>query len=494
MKVIAFYLPQFHKIPENDLWWGEGFTDWEAVKNACALAEGHNQPRIPLEGYYDLLDKSVMEHQAELMHEYGIDGMCIYHYWFKDGRRILEKPAENLLRWKEIDMPYCFCWANETWARSWSNIVEKNVWANTFEQKQWDDGPQVLLKQKYGMREQWIEHFEYLLPFFRDERYIKKDNKPVFMVYKAEAIPCLADMTQEWSRLAKQNGFDGLYFIGAETGNGADSFLDALYCPEPKTSIKDVRHFDKNLTQISYDEVWNKILSAKKRKNVYLTGFVSYDDSPRRGIEGVCISDFSLEAFQKNLAKLMARNETRGMDITFLNAWNEWGESMYLEPDTRHKYGYLQAVKNAKDNYRRYLSEYKEETYETDTVRQDSDKYESYFNLLDIWMGLRERKIAVADELVKRNFHSIIIHGYGVFARHLIAELENSPVTVKCIVDQRKGKIHAPYEIYDFGDEIPAADAVVVTVPFYYNEIRQKYRKKGIINIISVEEMIRESM
>ena len=133
MKVIAMYLPQFHKVKENDEWWGDGFTDWVSARQAVPLFDDHYQPHIPQNrNYYDLTDKKTILWQAELMKKYGVDGVCMYHYWFKDGRKILEKPAENLLQWKDVNMPYCFCWANETWARSWSNI-KGNVWSNLSE-------------------------------------------------------------------------------------------------------------------------------------------------------------------------------------------------------------------------------------------------------------------------------------------------------------------------------------------------------------------------
>ena len=216
MKILALYLPQFHRVKENDEWWGEGFTEWTAVKDAMPFFNGHYQPRRPLnDNYYDLMEKKTMRWQARLMKEYGIDGMCMYHYWFKDGRRILEKPAENLLEWKDINMPFCFCWANMTWARTWSNIRNSAVWANKYEgeSKEIDDG--ILLEQKYGGLLDWKEHFKYLLPFFKDERYIKKDNKPVFVLYKTELIDCLEEMTEKWQEWAVENGFNGIYFIGA---------------------------------------------------------------------------------------------------------------------------------------------------------------------------------------------------------------------------------------------------------------------------------------
>ena len=205
IKVLAMYLPQFHRVKENDEWWGEGFTDWTAVKSGVPLYEEHDQPKKPLNGnYYDLLEKSTMQQQSKWMQEYKVDGLCFYHYYFKDGRKILEKPAENLLKWKDINMPYCFCWANESWARTWSNIGNKNTWSAKLEKKEISDvnGRGVLLEQKYGREDDWRKHFEYLLPFFRDERYIKIEGLPIFLIYKPSEIYCLNQMLDYWRKLA----------------------------------------------------------------------------------------------------------------------------------------------------------------------------------------------------------------------------------------------------------------------------------------------------
>ncbi len=184
MRLIAMYLPQFHRIPENDRWWGNGFTDWVTTREAMPLFDGHNQPRVPKDKYYyDLSDTSVMRWQANLMHEYGVDGMCIYHYYFADGKKVLERPLENLLAEKDIDMPFCICWANESWARSWSRLEQKNVWANTHEVAPSSEDDGVLLRQRYGDEGAWREHFKYLLPFFKDSRYICVEHKPVFVLY-----------------------------------------------------------------------------------------------------------------------------------------------------------------------------------------------------------------------------------------------------------------------------------------------------------------------
>ena len=194
MRIIAFYLPQFHNIPENDEWWGDGFTEWVNVKKAEPIYEGHEQPRVPLDGnYYNLLDDDVKIWQAELAKKYGIYGFCYYHYWF-NGKLLLEKPMEQMLENKKVDLPFCVCWANEPWTRAW--VGEKKV----------------LIGQEYGTEKEWKEHFDYMLPFFRDDRYIKEDNRPLYVIYRPEIIPCLQEMLALWDKLAKENGFDGMCF------------------------------------------------------------------------------------------------------------------------------------------------------------------------------------------------------------------------------------------------------------------------------------------
>ena len=192
-KVLALHLPQYHRIPENDRWWGEGFTDWVNVRKAKPLFQGHEQPVVPLNNnYYDLSDTAAIRWQAQLAKQYGVYGFCYYHYWFS-GRKLLEKPCELLLDHKDIDIKYCFCWANESWARTWDG-------------KEHD----VLMKQVYGGREDWTAHFDYLLPFFQDERYIRIDNKPVIFIYSCHRIADFDDVVAWWDELARENGFDGV--------------------------------------------------------------------------------------------------------------------------------------------------------------------------------------------------------------------------------------------------------------------------------------------
>lgn len=171
MKVVALYLPQFHKVPENEAWWGKDFTDWVSTKNGFPVYKDHYQPHIPLnKNYYDLLDKNTMQWQSELMRKYQIDGFCFYHYWFNDDKQMLEKPAQNLLKWDDIDMPFCFCWANMSWARSWAKMKDADFWINEDEITTAEYGKALLIEQTYGEKANWEKHFNYLLKFFMDSR------------------------------------------------------------------------------------------------------------------------------------------------------------------------------------------------------------------------------------------------------------------------------------------------------------------------------------
>ena len=210
IKALAIYLPQFHEVKENNEWWGRGFTEWTAVKSNEPYFENQRQPRVPYgENYYDLMNKETFEHQAELIKKYGIYGFCFYHYYFKDNKKILEKPVEKLLEWQDINIPFCFNWASESWVRSWSKIYG-NVWGEKCENKDIKIGKEILLQEYYGEEEAWKEHFNYLLPFFKDRRYIKKDGKPVFIFYNANRIICLSEMIEYWNKLAIENGFEGM--------------------------------------------------------------------------------------------------------------------------------------------------------------------------------------------------------------------------------------------------------------------------------------------
>jgi Glycosyltransferase WbsX len=198
--VLAYYLPQFHPIPENDEWWGEGFTEWTNVRKAKPLFSGHKQPLVPGElGYYNLMDKEVQIRQSEMAEKYGIDGFIYYQYWFGNGKMLLEKPAEQMLRTPEIKTPFCFCWANETWRGVWHGLSENKM----------------LIEQTFPGKEDFEQYFEYLLPFFKDSRYIKINNKPLFHVFRFGHFPDPDLFIKTFNDLAVKAGFDGMYLIVA---------------------------------------------------------------------------------------------------------------------------------------------------------------------------------------------------------------------------------------------------------------------------------------
>lgn len=499
VRVIAMYLPQFHRVKENDEWWGEGFTDWVSTRQAVPLFEGHFQPHVPLDqNYYDLTDQKTMLWQAELMKQYGVDGVCMYHYWFKEGKRILEKPAENLLQWKEVYMPFCFCWANETWARSWSN-VKGNVWSNLNEPMKKMGDRAILLEQKYGEKEQWKEHFEYLLPFFQDSRYIHVDGKPLFVFYKASDIPCLEEMILYWKELAIESGLKGLYFIGGNVDSSVTMELDAELIHEPVKSFRRIIGFkaENRVFSVDYEKVWEQILNTVPNgRKTYFGGFSGYDDTPRRGIEGVVVRDATPEHFCGYLTELMAKNAANGSEIAFINAWNEWGEGMHLEPDERFGTAFLEGIKKAKKDYVdkkwKYMPAYYSDTDELLRIQKECDKFEKYLRVLDKWMSLRERGIRLDQYLLEQGYKRISIYGYGVFGQHLVEELKGSELNIEYIIDRQKDKIHVDYPVYHPTERLPECDVIVITSFYFLNKIKKDledvpYQK------ISIETMVNEN-
>ena len=216
VKIIANYLPQYHEIPENNLFWGKGYTDWIAVKNAKPLYDGHCEPRVPLNNnYYSLDEVKTLEWQASLAREYGIYGFGIYHYWFSSKLKLLEKPAELLLSNQQIDINYMFIWDNCSWKRTWGNVKNGNDWAPQFDRErhqQGEQGSSILAELVYGTEQDWEMHFNYLLPFFQDDRYIKIKGMPLFaFMVPSNDFETLVNMVDYWELLAKKAGFPGLY-------------------------------------------------------------------------------------------------------------------------------------------------------------------------------------------------------------------------------------------------------------------------------------------
>lgn len=495
-KVIAMYLPQFHRVIENDKWWGEGYTEWTAVKQAVSLFEGHYQPRKPLnDNYYDLMDKNVMIEQSKLMKQYNVHGFCFYHYWFKDGRMILEKPAENLIKWTDIDIPFCFSWANESWVRTWSALNNENSWACKYEKSKQDDENEtgILLEQRYGGKEDWKKHFYYLLPFFKDARYIKIDEKPVFLFYKPDVISCLKDMIDYWKELARIEGLNGIYFIGTNTLK-KDNFA-AILRQEPQRIMKFVKsEYNNGVRCFQYDDLWEGIINDKieDKSKIFLCGIVDYDDTPRRGNAGIAIKNVSPQQFKKNFSKLLKKSELYGNEYVFLNAWNEWGEGMYLEPDEKWGTRYLEAIKEATEKY--YLEvieiDKKNDNYKEKVLIELNEKYKSYWQILNKWLTLKENDKCLSKSLLQRKIKKIAIYGIGMLGKHLIEELKNTEVEIVYGIDRRSDGINVDFPIVSPNDDLPQVDAIIVTATYDYENIKKKLKDKIECAIFSLTELI----
>lgn len=370
MRPLALYLPQYHAFKENDEWWGEGYTEWTAVRNAKPLFKGQVEPREPYDGiYYDLSDPSGerLKIQAEQAKKYGIYGFVFYQYYFT-GHKLMERPMEILLQHPEIDLNYCICWANETWRRAW-----------------YDYNEEILMEQKYGNEPEWRAHFEHLLRFFKDERYIKIDGKPVLCIYRTFDIKDLQAMRSCFDSWAVDEGFPGIYLIGGKTAGDLDTrdICDAYYYFEPGYSLKHgitglqtaeynistgirqsanslkavFRKSDKggdNKTmrsdmllerRIPIDWIYDAILKREYAANEYPGIIARWDNTPRRGYKGLVYTGASAEKFGIILCKLKER--VPDDSFVFVNAWNEWGEGAMLEPDKAEGYAYLEAIAGA---------------------------------------------------------------------------------------------------------------------------------------------------
>lgn len=367
-KIFAAYLPQYHETKENNEFWGKGFTDWDSVKNAKPQFENHIQPRVPLNGYYDLSDYREIKKQAILAKKYGIDGFNIYHYWFKDGKQALTKPTELLLDHKEIDISFFFTWDNCAWVRSWSNI-QGNSWAPSIEQNIKKTGKKTLFEFEYGGEEQWKKHFYYLLPYFKDTRYLTINNKPVFALMNNDNVKLLKEMGKYWNRLAIKEGLEGVYLLSRKDEFYNKKLFDNQFLYEPPAASWGKRmsvegrlskYFKikiKNTEPVkylySYDSVWKALLkNAKKHKNdkLILGSFVMFDDTPRRGKDARIIIGETPLKFENYFSELYRICCEGNKEILLITAWNEWGEGAYLEPDAENGYKYLEALRNAVDS------------------------------------------------------------------------------------------------------------------------------------------------
>jgi lipopolysaccharide biosynthesis protein len=360
VRVIAFYLPQFHPTPENDLWWGRGFTEWTNVVKAHPLFPGHYQPHLPADlGFYDLRLPEARAAQAELGDRYGLAAFCYYHYWFH-GKRVLGRPFDEVLKSGTPRLPFCLCWANENWTRRWDGR-----------------SGEILMQQEYSTADE-DAHIEYLLSAFADERYVRIGGCPLFLIWRAELLPDARRMTDSWRERARTAGFPGLYLVAVESHKGvADPRklgFDATveFAPDwrvlPRLSplhpnnclkgrLRDLlgrrarkrREFEIYGYQDLVDVMLAKADVAHRHFRCITPG---WDNSPRWGRRAVVFHGSTPEAYGRWLRQVIEATclENEGDErIVFVNAWNEWAEGAHLEPDQRWGVRYLEETKLARD-------------------------------------------------------------------------------------------------------------------------------------------------
>ena len=346
-RLIAFHLPQFHPTPENDEWWGKGFTEWTNVAKAKPLFPGHDQPRIPADlGFYDLRLPEARHAQAELAREYGIAGFCYYHYWF-GGRRILERPVNAILDSGEPDFPFCLCWANHSWNTAWQGTDT------------------LLIEQVYPGWEDHAAHFDWLLRAFTDRRYLKIDGKPIFVVYRPDDIPDGQKVADFWRKRAVEAGLPGLYLIGvshrSERWDPRQRGLDAstmqalpkrdgriprrYWALKLELALRGNRH---ELTIWDYEAIRGILLRQHPAAwPDYPLVLPNWDNTPRTGRRGLVFHNATPELFRGHLREAIHRVADRAPDerIVFLKAWNEWAEGNYVEPDQRWGRAWLEVIR-----------------------------------------------------------------------------------------------------------------------------------------------------
>jgi len=357
LKPIAIYLPQFHPIPENNEWWGKGFTEWTNVSKSMPKFSDHYQPHMPKDlGFYDLRLIETMIDQAALAKEFGVYGFCYYHYWF-NGKLLLERPLEQMLETGKPDMPYCLCWANENWSRRWDGSEHE-----------------ILIEQKYSLEDERV-HIQYLLKFFKDERYIKIDGKPVFLMYRTELHPKINEAVEVWRQEVRKAGFKDLYLVRVENikkdlppeTHGFDAGMEFA----PDFSCRGEEYLKSDRIKYFFTRKfheWNLRKSAFFENDVYKYDTLvdnminkpevtykrfrcvcpSWDNSARRKSNAIIFHGASPEKFEQwvEKTKLYTNAKFKSSErFFFINAWNEWGEGCHLEPDQRYGLAYLEALR-----------------------------------------------------------------------------------------------------------------------------------------------------
>lgn len=353
---MAFYLPQYHPIPENDRWWGPGFTEWTNVGKAKRFYPGQYEPRVLADlGYYDLRVPETRKAQADMARRYGIEGFVYWHYWFGNGKRLLERPFNEVLESGSPDFPFALAWANQTWKGFWHGLKDRNV----------------LIEQTYPGDDDYVNHFYSILPALKDPRYLKCDSKPIFFIYSPDELPDLPHFISLWQSLAVKNGLKGIFFIAIRHNVYAE-----------KRAKREIEHYKS----VGFDSIniinsfglfkykfWFRVVRAVFFKWLHMIpdlrpyearafkspvdsdDFVipsvlpDWDHTPRSGREGIAFWKSTPDKFEKVVREALSSISHKPFERRFLivKSWNEWAEGNYLEPDLRTGHKYLEALKSA---------------------------------------------------------------------------------------------------------------------------------------------------
>jgi tetratricopeptide (TPR) repeat protein len=342
VRPIAFYLPQFHPIPENDLWWGKGFTEWTNVTKAQPLFEGHYQPHLPTDmGFYDLRIPEVREAQAELAKQYGIYGFCYYYYWFA-GKRLLHRPLDEMLASKKPDFPFCICWANENWTRRWDGAEHE-----------------ILIAQEHSLENNQA-FAESLIEILLDERYIRINGAPFIIIYRCEILPDPLSTTQQWREVFRKKGVGEVHLCAALTFGMQDptsfGFDSGVQFPPHGVVARELSPSQVNAQDFSgkiydYREVVMNALSQKKPNfKKFLSAMTSWDNTARKKKAGNVFINSAPELYEIWLGYIIEKTKqmhSGDEQLVFVNAWNEWAEGAHLEPDRKYGHSYLFATQRA---------------------------------------------------------------------------------------------------------------------------------------------------
>ncbi|MDT8398789.1 MAG: glycoside hydrolase family 99-like domain-containing protein [Pseudomonadales bacterium] len=347
-RLIAFYLPQFHPTPENDLWWGKGFTEWTNVTKAQPLFAGHYQPQLPSDlGFYDLRLRQTRHEQISLAKRYGIDGFCYHYYWFS-GKRILNQPVDDMLADADSDMPFCLCWANENWTRRWDAADHE-----------------ILIEQKYLPQDD-LNFIKELSPAFTDSRYIRVDGKPILIVYRPQHLPDARKSAAVWREYCRAAGIGEIHLCAALTHGNEDymqfGFDSGVEFPPHNLKLQNINthinFFDAfKGSAFQFADLARAYLSRNyPQQQVFKTVVPSWDNTARTGNRAVFLQNGTPENYEYWLASTLDQvQQSQGSDsLVFINAWNEWAEGCHLEPDRRYGHRFLQATLDASQGKRHY--------------------------------------------------------------------------------------------------------------------------------------------